>query len=197
MDVSKTEDVDLLLNNFQKGDRISFEKIYKFYHPILFNYGRQFGLSETIVDDCIQDIFIEIWNSRERLKINALKFYLIKCLRNRITKYLSKNLREKEKAEKYWKEEFEISYDPAILGLQAQNKSELESRLINNIKQLSPKQREIIFLIFYNNLSYSEAAEVLNIKIKTVYNQVHNSINSLREALISLLIFWAFYLSLN
>jgi len=174
--------MDYLLDSFKKGDRVSFEKIYKFYYPLLYNYGCQFGIDESDIDDSIQLVFVDIWNSRNRLNIKALKPYLFRCLRNRIAKSLSKNIKEKSKAEKYWREEFEVSYHPLAEEIENQNRTDLENKLINCIEHLSPKQREIIFLIFYNNLSYLEVAEVMGVKIKTVYNQVHNSINSLRES---------------
>lgn len=178
---SGINEVDFLLASFLNGDHISFERIYKSYYPILFNYARQFHVNEVTADDAIQDVFIEIWESRSRLKINSLKPYLFRCLRNKISKLLSKNLKEKSKADKYWHEEFETEYEPDRLSLEANQKSNSEQQLIVNIKKLSPKQREIIFLIYYNGLSHAQAAEVLGIKIKTTYNQVHKAINTLKK----------------
>lgn len=186
MNINNIGNVDLLLENFLKGDRKSFEKVYKLYYPLLYNYGRQFRIDESTVDDYIQDIFIDIWNSRDRLNIKMLKPYLLKCLRNKLTKQLVKINKEKDKAEKYWREEFEISYDPASLGIKLENQKELETKLAACIEELSPRQRELIFLIFYNDLSYLEAADILNIKIKTAYNQIHNSILTLRKSLLYL-----------
>ena len=185
--------MDYLLDSLKNGDRVSFEKIYKSFYPLLYNYGRQFGLDESDIDDSIQMVFIEIWNSRNLLNIKVLKPYLFTCLRNKITKSLSRNLKENSKAEKYWREEFKVSYHPSVEEIEFQNKTDLEKNLINSIEQLSPKQREIIYLIFYNNLSYLEVAEVLGVKIKTVYNQVHNSINSIRESLKLLLLGIVFF----
>ncbi|UZR97818.1 RNA polymerase sigma factor [Chondrinema litorale] len=184
MDINSTGNIDLLVKNFLKGDRKAFEKVYKLYHPLLYNYGCQFRIDSSVVDDFIQDIFIDIWNSRERLNIKQLKPYLFKCLRNKLTKQLAKEVKEKDKAEKYWREEFEISYDPASLGIDTENKTELEKKLAACIEELSPRQRELIFLIFYNDMSYIDAADVLKIKIKTAYNQIHNSISTLRKSLL-------------
>lgn len=186
--------MDYLLESFKKGDQASFEKIYKSFYPLLYNYGRQFGLDESDIDDFIQEIFIDIWKSISRLNIKTFKPYLIRCLRNKITKSLATNSKEKSNAKKYWREEFEVSYHPLLEEIENQNRTDIENKLKNCVNQLSPKQREIIFLIFYNNLSYIEVAEVLGIKIKTVYNQVHNSINSLRESLKLLFIGIAIFL---
>lgn len=191
----KIED-DLLVVDFLHGDRGSFEKIYIFYYPLLFNYGRQFGVDELRVYDAIQDIFVDIWNSRNRLKILAIKPYLFRCLRNKIKKSLFKETQEKERAHKYWLEEFAVTYDPTTIGIAAETFEEVHKKLNANIEKLSPKQREIIFLIYYNDLSYIEVAEILNIKIKTAYNQVYKSIIFLRQAL-KVVILGAFFLGIS
>ena len=55
--------------------------------------------------------------------------------------------------------------------------------LNKSIESLTPRQRELIYHIFYNGLTYEEASEVLNISKKTAYNLVLRSINKLRKHL--------------
>ena len=143
IDVStyRIDELDYLIDSFSKGDRISFEKIYKSFYPALYNYGNQFRIDGVYVDDCIQEVFVNIWNSRSRVNIKSLKPYLFRCLRNKILKILSHNVNEKLKAEKYSKEEFEISYYPWADEIKDKNRSDLEKKLKYQIKQLSPKQR--------------------------------------------------------
>ncbi|MCG8307643.1 MAG: sigma-70 family RNA polymerase sigma factor [Cytophagales bacterium] len=179
----RIDETDYLLDSFVRGNPDSFEKIYKSLYPVLYNYGRQFNINEADTDDCIQEVFVDIWNSRSRIKIKSLKAYLMRCVRNKILKILSTKIKENVKAENYTREEFEISYHPLQFEIDIQNNLELEEKLKQHIARLGPRQREIIFLIYYNNLSYVEVAEILNLKIKTVYNHVHNSINYLRASL--------------
>jgi len=187
------EEVDIDLERFLSGSKTAFERIYKQHYPELFNYARQFQIDPAASNDCIQDVFIEIWNSRKRLKIKAIRPYLYISVRNKITKYRSKSLKEQLQAEKYHQEEFEVKYNPTALHIDAENKLEIERKLRRGVENLTPRQKEIVFLIFYNNLNYSEAAEILGIKVKTAYNQVHKSINDLRDLLIAII----FLISLN
>lgn len=187
------EVVDIDLERFLSGSKTAFERIYKQYYPELFNYARQFQIDPAASNDCIQDVFIEIWNARNRLKIKAIRPYLYISVRNKITKYRSKSLQEQLQAEKYHQEEFEVKYNPTAMHLDAENKLEIERKLRRGVENLTPRQKEIVFLIFYNNLNYAEAAEILGIKVKTAYNQVHKSINDLRDLLVAII----FLISLN
>jgi len=139
-------DADFLLENFIKGDPDSFEKIYKSFYPYLYNYGCQFGIDKSDVDDSIQEVFLDLWDSRNHLNINALKPYIFRCLRNKISRNIFRSLNEKKKEEKYIREEFKIYYSSGTEEVE-QNRSDLERRVVDQIEQLSPKQREIIFLI--------------------------------------------------
>ena len=183
-----TQEVDIDLERFLSGNKTAFERIYKQYYPELYNYARQFQIDPAATNDCIQDVFIEIWNSRKRLKIRP---YLFISVRNKITKYRSSSLKEQLQAGKYHQEEFEVKYNPSAIHIEAENKSEIEIKLRKGVENLTPRQKEIVFLIFYNNLNYAEAAEILGIKVKTAYNQVHKSINDLRDLLLAVLILYS------
>lgn len=180
--------VDIDVAKFLSGNKRAFERIYKRFYPELYNYARQFQIDHDASNDCIQDVFLEIWNSRKRLKITSIRPYLFISVRNKITKYRSRSLQEQLRAEKYQQEEFEVKYNPAKIRSDAENKKELEKKLQSGVEKLSPRQREVLFLIFYNNMSYADAAKILGIKVKTAYNQVHKSINDLREFLVTLLL---------
>ncbi|MEQ6118348.1 sigma-70 family RNA polymerase sigma factor [Reichenbachiella sp. MALMAid0571] len=189
------EEVDIDLVRFLSGNKAAFERMYKQYYPELYNYARQFQIDQAATNDCIQDVFIEIWNSRKRLKIKSIRPYLFTSVRNKITKYRSKSIKEQLQAEKYHQEEFEVKYNPSLTQVESENKLELEKRLKKGVENLTPRQKEIIFLIFYNDLNYSEAAEILGIKVKTAYNQVHKSINDLRDLLIAIFILYSLNLT--
>lgn len=50
----------------------------------MFRYGIRFVPDENFVRNCIQDVFVDLWDSREKLKEVALKPYLFKALRRRV-----------------------------------------------------------------------------------------------------------------
>ncbi|MFT7162629.1 MAG: hypothetical protein ACI9GZ_003821 [Bacteroidia bacterium] len=65
-----------LWNNFKSGDEASFIFIYKKYFPKLFQFGNQFTSRAGLVEDSIQDLFIELREKREKITIKrSIKFY--------------------------------------------------------------------------------------------------------------------------
>lgn len=62
-------------------------------------------------------------------------------------------------------------------------RSELRVRILEALGQLSHIQREILVLRDYQDLSYSEIAETLNIPIGTVMSRLHGARKRLRQKL--------------
>jgi RNA polymerase sigma factor (sigma-70 family) len=59
--------------------------------------------------------------------------------------------------------------------------SDVSDKIRQYINTLTPKQKEAIFLIYYEELSYEEAAVVMDLRVKTVYNLIHLAISKLRQ----------------
>ena len=76
---------------------------------------------------------------------------------------------------------FELELSHKTHYLNEQINADTRKKLVELIKTLTPKQREAIFLIFYEELSYEATSLVMELKIKTVYNLVHMAIAKLRE----------------
>ncbi|NJM94622.1 MAG: hypothetical protein HC842_08150 [Cytophagales bacterium] len=45
------------------------------------------------------------------------------------------------------------------------------------------REREAIYLVYYQNLSYEEAATAMQVKVKTMYNFIYMGISNLRKHL--------------
>ena len=78
------------------GDDISeggdISSVYNNYYEILLNYGVQFNLDKASVQDCIHDLFVDLWRSGKAMnELTSIKAYLLKALRNKIYKKLKKN----------------------------------------------------------------------------------------------------------
>ena len=69
------------------GDKRAFENIYKQYFHSLINYGFRITQNEDLIEDAIQDIFLNLWNNKSHLsEVNEVKFYLFRSLKNRIVR---------------------------------------------------------------------------------------------------------------
>jgi len=75
----------LLLSNFIEGDVSAFSKLYDMYVNLLYNYGYRLTTDIELLKDCIQDVFIKIYNKRTELNtVINFKSYLLISLKNKL-----------------------------------------------------------------------------------------------------------------
>jgi len=162
---------------FRLGDKSAYAEIYELYFDSLYSYGKKFLADQTQVEDAIQDLFIRLWRTRERLStVDNIKYYLFLSLRRDIR-------RIKEKAvEKVDYESFLTTYDhPVDEYNPTEGDRELTHRLVAILKNLPKRQLEAITLRYYENFSITEIASIMDVSEKTVRNTLHNSLTLLRK----------------
>ncbi|KHJ39288.1 ECF RNA polymerase sigma factor SigK [Pedobacter glucosidilyticus] len=193
----KSVEVDnelVLWIKFKEGDKLAYAHFYKAYSALLFRYGCKISTDKELVKDAIHDLFTSIWKNKENLSVPAsVKNYLVKSLRNKI-------LREHSKTAKFIQEESLTELD---FGLAPSNEdvlvlkeldTENRKKLIDALKSLSHKQKEVIFLLYYNNLSPAEVAAIMSVSIRTIYNTTFNAIQILKNQMAGTAILVIFYL---
>lgn len=193
----KSVEVDnelILWIRFKEGDKLAFAHFYKAYSILLFRYGCKISTDKELVKDAIHDLFTSIWKNKENLSVPvSVKNYLVKSLRNKI-------LREHSKTAKFIQEECLTELD---FGLAPSNEdvlvlkeldTENKKKLIDALKSLSHKQKEVIFLLYYNNLSPAEVAAIMSVSIRTIYNTTFNAIQILKNQMAGAAILVIFYL---
>jgi RNA polymerase sigma factor (sigma-70 family) len=134
---------------------------------------------KELVEDTIQDIFVELWNKKERLpEIKSFKAYLLRCVRYKLLRRLRKGILTSRRIEIL--EEFNIELPVEHMMIINEAAKETIGRLRQNVNLLPYKQREVIFHIFYHDLGFDEVASVMDLSKKTVYNLLHCALKSLR-----------------
>ena len=165
-----------------EGDKNAFLTIYQDYYFPLFRYGFSLTLDRELTKDSIQELFLEIWNTRQTLnkEVQNVQSYLFTWLRRKISRKLSTQMRQK-----YVEDRREVhdsnqpSYEELLIAFQStEEKKEKLARALNN---LTKKQIEIIRLKFFENLSYEEIAVKTSLTTRTIYNIIYEAIHSLRE----------------
>lgn len=181
---------------FKNGSEDAYAFIYRKYFPVLYNYGRQFCNSEDGVKDCIQDLFVEIWDRKENLAdTDSIKFYLFKALKREII-----HKQPQRQAIGIENKVFEKGVFEMVLPLEnhliaQQEEKEKVQRVREAVNGLSDKQREVIFLLFYENMSHRQIADILSVETKTIRNLLWKAMVALRKIvkspLLAFLLFWS------
>ncbi len=174
---------EVLWNSFKKGNELALSMLYKKYVQRLYDYGMNTSKDYDLVLDCLQELFLRLWNKRESVsEITAVKPYLYKSFR----RLLIHQLVEQRKlltflAGQATAFEFTLSIESTLIEDEA--KEERMKSLRACIQSLTKGQREVIYLKFFNDLSYREIAEVTEIRVDSVYNLVSKAIEVLRKKL--------------
>ena len=161
----------------------ALEELYHLYANPLYNYGAKFTSDKELIRDCIQSLFVTLWTRRTYLKQpDNVKNYLFKAFRLSIFKKASLlNKHERYEETEHYHFNAAINFEEKLI--REENQLALQQRIQASLDQLSARQREAIFLKFYEGLSYEEIAEIMGISVKGSYKLMARAIDGLREQL--------------
>jgi RNA polymerase sigma factor (sigma-70 family) len=166
---------------FQLGNVDAYAKMYNEFVSQLYSYGMKFTNDATLVEDCIQDLFCTLWVSKERLSIpGSVKNYLFKSLRNGIYRKINALpvLVEDEQALNF---HFELALDAKLT--QNEYFQQIKQQIEQALEKLTPRQREIIYYRFYQNMGFDEIADIMNMQVRATYKLTSRALDTLRTLL--------------
>ena len=169
-------------NAFRGGDRNSFSLIYEKYFNGLYNYGGKFSRDTEFIEDCIQDLFVKLWQNRENInETQSVKNYLYKSLRNTIFSRLNKVENFDINDESIDELQFDLELSPEAFLIESEHSAEMKLKLEKALTHLTNRQREAIFLRFFEELSYEEVSKLMQITVKALYKIIARALESLRD----------------
>lgn len=188
----KTNESDVWIA-FKSGNESALELLYTRHFKALGAYGYRITNDKDLVEDAIQDVFVDLWRRKEFLgEVENVKFYLFRSLRNQ----LSRNIRHDifDGAEDI--DDF-LDYLSTLSSEQQSIEQEVQLSRIQAIQkalsQLSQRQHEAIHLRFYQGLSLDESSELMGIPKQVVKNLLSKSYAILRLTLkAALSVVWVF-----
>ncbi len=171
-------------NAFRKGNREALDYIFKHYANDLFCYGCKFTKNQEMVFDCIQDLFVELWNRRQSLsETNGIKFYLLKALRRRIARTIQCNKRFESVTDDFRYLEEKVNFSVEHLVVLKEIEESTKARLRQAIEALTRRQREAIYLKFFQGLDNEAISSVMDISGASVNTLISQAIGALRSTL--------------
>lgn len=173
---------DIAWKEMIEGNKDAFFHIYGQNYKYLFSYGFSICADKELTKDCIQSLFLEIWDRKNTntKEVQNVRSYLCTWLRRKISNELNKEAR-KNIPEGYASslEPSQKSYEELLVAFQ--ESEEQKEKLRNALSNLTKKQLEIIRMKFFENLSYDDISQKTSLSTRTVYNVVYEAITRLRE----------------
>lgn len=180
--VSKSNDFYLeLWNQARLGSREAYAQLCESHYRTLFNYGLNFTKDRELVKDVIQDLFLYLWEKRNVIgEINVMTIYLIRATRNNLISQLRKN--QWNVLYDNFDSEEELTDEQTIESslIEYERYSQNEQRMRKAIELLPKRQREVLFLKFYQGVSNTDIANLMNINNQSVSNHLQKALITLR-----------------
>ncbi len=172
----------LLWELIQKGDYDSFGELLAHYYPLLLNYGERINSDREFVKDCLHDLFVDIWNRRDNLnKVQNIKSYLLASLRRRVIKEANRLKWFRNAAEIDDNYHFEVQFAIENYLIKNEIKHRDLKLLKYNLEKLTKRQREVIYLRFYQEMEYEEIAQIMEINNHSAVNLIYEALKLLRK----------------
>src|SRR5882762_7408869 len=187
MGITDNERDTTLWNQFKNGDEDSFVLLFRNYYSGLFNYGCKITTDSELVEDCIQELFMEIWRSAGKADIISFKAYIFKAFKFKLIRLITKNNKVRSLSDNPGENAFELSHENFIIDKELN--STKREKVLQALQELSPRQKEIIYIKFYLSLSYEEVSEIMQINYQAARNLIYQAIKVMKKAITYQLIF--------
>lgn len=181
MNLIKPSDAEIWAK-FRNGDDDALSFIYSENSKKLYLYGLKLTTNHSVVEDSIHDLFSDLVRNRRKLgETNNIQFYLIKSFKRRLLRQIQKEKRYSlnSNEEEY---DFEITYSIEHDIILEENANQKISLLRKALVDLSPRQKEAIYLKFTDGLDYEEIADILEMNIESCRNLIYRAIKSLKDS---------------
>ncbi|GAB3664827.1 sigma-70 family RNA polymerase sigma factor [Echinicola sediminis] len=169
----------------KSGQDEALAELYTRYANKLYNYGTQITLDHDLAFDIVQDVFLNLVSKKEKLgQILSIKNYLYASYRRALMRALKRNkrLRFNEDYERY--DGFHVDIAEDFYALSTDLTIDVKKLLHKVSNELPVRQREIISLYFFEQLSYQEIAEVMAFtNVRSARNLLYKALNSMSEVL--------------
>lgn len=173
-----------LWQKFKSGEDAAFGLIFRTHYQAIFNYGLKFNSNSELVEDCIQELFLELWKNKASIsQTDSIKPYLLKSIRRKIIKQSNTNSKLRKLFNNVLPKEyeFEVIFSPEYQLIHSQMSEEKVKKLQTMLDSLPTRQKEVLYLIFYQDMSYEEIGQIMSMNYQSARNLVHRAIKLLRE----------------
>lgn len=175
-----------------EGEKQGLYACFSLFYDDLYRFGMSLYRNHELIKESIQNLFIELWKIRDKLaEVENIQQYVFTIYKRIIykthQKESGKDGSNQIPLEEINEEHISVHSYEAIL-IASQEDEHLKKRLQFAMSSLSPRQKEIIQMRYFECLSFKEISHKTSLTERTVYNTLHNAVNVLRETLLFILI---------
>jgi RNA polymerase sigma-70 factor (family 1) len=179
-----SQNLNLTLEKVAAGDADAFRKLFEKYSGKVYIFALKLTHSSSLAEEIMQDIFLNIWLYRAKLKdVRYFPSYLYKVTKNHTFNIL-KRLALEQRAKLHWQQEFQEAHAATEQHIFL---NEYQALLNKAVETLPPQQRTVYALCHKEGMKYEEVAQQLKISRLTVKSHMQQALRVIRTHLNHLL----------
>lgn len=167
---------------FLSGEVAAYEELIATNFRSLFHYGTKFSKDNEFVKDSIQDLFLILWEKRENLSSDiAVKPYMMATLRRLMHRSTGNKNRITESYQEETGEYFDVEFSVEEEYIEQESTRRITRNLRMLLDKLPKRQKEVIYLKFFQELERDQISEIMDISPQTVSNLLQIAIKHLKS----------------
>jgi RNA polymerase sigma-70 factor (ECF subfamily) len=176
-----SENLEELWSRSLGGDTMAFRDIHRVLFKGLYNYALKLLQDGGLAGDAVQDLFVRIWVRRDQIGvIQKVKPYFFTALRRQVLNQL-RNLHLREKQISGLPRP-DIEFSPEEIVVRNEEYENLQHRIAALLNKLPRRQKEVIYLRYFEEMENTQIAEVMGIHYQSVLNLTQKALQKLRSA---------------
>ncbi len=177
VDSDELTDPELALK-IKNGNHEAFKKFFNRYNAFLLNYLMKRGTAKEAAKDLVQQAFVMIWEKRDEIdETKSLRAFLFRIGYTRMLNLFRDHSKFDEEADPEGNSAHEEPED------EENKRDELNNAIEKAVSAMPEKRQEVFRLCFIQEFTYKEAAQVLDVSVKTIENHMGLALKDMRESL--------------
>lgn len=185
-----SSDINYIIRQSINGDKIYQEILLQKLNPLIYrNIYRYWNASEPVIEDLAQEGYIVVLESLKTYN-EGRNVHFLYYIKTRLT-YFYKNCYRKMKTQQnkisFLENNMDSNFMPGKTAESSLNTldsviaGEEISELLSNIKKLPKKDKKILYLYYYKQLTMTQVSENLNIPYSTAMGRKQAALKKLRK----------------
>lgn len=176
-----TDQLEPLWIRTLEGNEQAFQKIHRELFRGLYNYALKILQDGELANDAVQELFVRLWVRRSSIgPVRKVKPYFFTALRRQILNHLRNNQARALKISSLPVPD--IDFSPEEVVVRNEEYELLQARIAALLNELPKRQKEVIYLHYFEEMDYSQIAEVMGIHYQSVLNLTQKALQKLRQA---------------
>ena len=178
--MTNKNDKDLFIA-LKKGDKTALSELFNRYYDFLLHYGLKITPDDFIVEECIQELFVYLFEAGDRLgAVENIKAYLFTAIRRRILKKIKREHRQTVNRRPSSGAP-DIQFSSEEIWIRQEGEQHTQQLLYQALNELSARQREAIYLRYFNGLNTRDIAAVMGVSNQTVLNTLYQALQKMSD----------------